>query len=405
MEPISRIDIDLSRLDANLVAWRYALGENCDICPVVKADGYGLGMVPITRRLARNGVPLAAVYSLAQARQIVDAHISTTLLVLMPVDSIARTDPLYRSLVTGRLHLTIHSPRQFDRIHELGRTFGIQIPIHIQVDTGMARLGMKIEEADEILGSIARMQHVRLAGVYSHAASVQERAYTKRQLARFDALVEKHEKLFVVPGDPPIHFAGTGAALRDRRTHKTLARIGIGLFGYQDSTEEVVPDLESPLKLRPIFRWTSRIIHIHRLPPRASVGYDRTFKTRRKSRIGIVPVGYADGYPLALSNKAKMRVGPGLFEAPVVGRVNMDQLQLDLTDLPEDVSGIGALVEVISDNPTAPNALPELARLADSIPHEIISRLPPHIPRKYTAMPRRGIAEDVSDPNSPPTSV
>jgi alanine racemase len=161
-----------------------------------------------------------------------------------------------------------------------------------------------------------------------------------------------------------------------------MVRLGLGLFGYGDLAEEGIPSIDRPPAVRPILRWISRIVHVRDLPKGMSIGYQRTFVTQRPTRLGIVPVGHADGYPVALSNRGAVRIGPQLLSAPVRGQVNMDQIAVDLTDLAAS-AGSGAEVEVIAADTEAPNALPALAKLACTNCYELLCRLSPRLQRRY----------------------
>lgn len=398
VESTSRLEIDLTRLDANLAAWRAALGARpgaCEVCPVVKADAYGLGAGPIARRLAASSVRLVAVYNMQQASDLAAAGVPVEVLVLMPVEQLGRTDVLYRLAVSGKLHLAVHSFQQLDKIEAIGTAFGAKMPVHIEVDTGMGRLGMGLEEADRLLEEIGGRKYVRLAGIFSHtAAAGTDVDFTDQQLKRFDALLIKHAARLK---GVSVHFAGTCAAYRDIRYHKTMVRLGLGLFGYGDLADEGIPTIQAPPQVRPIVRWTSRIVHLRHLPKGATVGYQRTFITKRATCLGVVPVGHADGYPIALSNKGIVRVRaegiesdspPALIPAPVRGQVNMDQIMVDLTDLPPEV-GLGTEVELYASEPDAPNALPALAKLAGTNCYELLCRLSPRLQRRYIVHDRQ----------------
>jgi alanine racemase len=390
MNPTSRIEIDLGSLDSNLAAWRKLIGPQCSVCAVLKADAYGLGAVQLGRRLATAGVKTVAVYSPDQATAIANAGLPVNVLMLMPVDQMSRTDPLYRIAVEGRLHLTVHSTTQLDRVETIGLSFGVKIPVHVEVDTGLSRGGMLPEEADRVLASLTGRKYVRLAGIFTHAASASDDiGFTDRQLLRFDELVRRNAHR--IPPDAVIHFAGTHAALRDRRYHKAMVRIGLGLLGYGVSDVTTPPMVSEPPKLRPVVRWLSQVVHVHEVPPGTPVGYAGLFTTDRPTRLGVVPVGYADGYPLALSNKGVVRIAAGerdLLPAPVRGRVNMDQIIVDLTELPG--AAIGSEVELYAADPHAPNALPKLAELAGSNCYEMLCRLSSRLPRRYVTVDRIG---------------
>lgn len=384
MTPTSRLEIDLSALEANLAAWRKTLGDRCEICAVVKADGYGLGAVALARRLTASGVRRLAVYNIEQAAQLVNAAITADLLVLMPVTGMERTDALYRIAVSGRLHLTIHSAAQLEQVETIGLKFGACIPVHLELDTGLSRGGMLPEEADAVLASLAGRRYVKLAGIFTHTASPDDDiGYTDRQLLRFDDYLKRNAAR--IGPEVAIHFSGTYAALRDRRYHKTMVRLGLGLLGYGVEDLQGPPLLPERPKLRPMVRWVSQVVHVHHVPAGSPVGYNGMFTTDQPARLGIVPAGYADGYPVALSNQSMVRVQVGEKSprpAPVRGRINMDQIIVDLTGLPE--AQVGAEVELIAADSAAPNALPTLAKQADSTCYEMLVRLSPRIQRRYT---------------------
>ena len=381
MPSTSRITIDLGALDANLKAWRGALEPGCGVCAVVKADAYGLGAVKIARRLVSAGVSFLAVYSMEQAAELVRAGIHCDLLVLMPVDSVDRGDVLYRAAVDGRLHLAVHSADQLERIDAAARQFGIRIGVHVEVNTGMSRCGMPIEEADRVLGEIDRRRFVRLAGLFTHTAGPDtDPAYTHQQHERFEGLLARHADL-LRRAEATVHFAGTLAALRDPAYHRSMVRLGLGLYGYGVESMKGETRTDPPPRLSPLVRWTSSIVHTLRVPAGSPVGYHGRYITERDSRLALVPVGHADGYPMSLSDRGVVRIGPELRPAPVRGQVNMDQIIIDVTGLPG--ADVGAEVELIADDPDAPNALPKLADLAGSSCYEMLCRLSPRLPRRY----------------------
>ncbi len=396
----SRIDVDFAALEANLLSIRGILPDDCRICAVVKANGYGLGAVPVAKRLAAAGVGMLAVYDAAQAAELAHSGINVDLLVLMPVTQLSRTDTLYRTAVAGRLHLTVHSLEQIDAVERIGQAFGTPMPVHLEVDTGMSRCGMTVAHAEQALHSLAERRYLRLAGLFTHPASADGNVYdTARQLSAFDGLVERTADC--IPNGTAIHFANTHALLRDRAYHKTMVRLGLSLYGYGQHDLAPGPVIGALGELRPVMRWLSRIVHTLDVPAGTPVGYGGTFTTWRGSRLGIVPVGYADGYPLSLSNKSVVRVGEQLAPAEVRGKVNMDQLIVDLTTIP-DVD-IDSEVEVYSDDPAAPNALHVLAEKGQTSCYELLCRLSPKLTRRYvTADPANGRQRHVSTSRSSP---
>jgi alanine racemase len=381
MTPTSCIEIDLGQLDANLAAWQSILAEGSRVCAVVKADAYGLGAVPIAQRLAAHGVKLLAVYNMNQATQLAAAGVNANLLVLMPVDSLERTDVLYRWAVSGRLHMTVHNADQLGAIESIGLKFGAPMPVHIEIDTGMSRTGMSPEEAQRLIMSLPARRYVRLAGVFTHPARADDSVvFTQRQFDQFDQVIRNCATS--IKDDVLIHFANTYATLRDPRYHRSMVRLGLGLFGYGIDDLVGPPVLSTLPAIEPIVRWTSRIVHEHDVAANVPVGYHGKYLTRRPTRLGVVPIGHADGYPLALGDKAVVRVGEALAEAPVRGQINMDQISIDISQIPD--AGVGTPVELIASDASAPNALPRLAKLAQSSIYELLCRLSTRTQRRYT---------------------
>ena len=271
MTPPSCIEIDLGQLDANLSAWQSVLADGSQVCAVVKADAYGLGAVPVAQRLASHGVKLLAVYNMNQATQLAQAGVNADLLVLMPVDTLDRTDVLYRWAVSGRLHMTVHNADQLGAIESIGLKFGSPMPVHIEIDTGMSRTGMSPEEAEQLIKSLPSRRYVRLAGVFTHPARADDSVvFTERQYDQFDRVIQNCRE--VIKPNVLIHFANTHAAARETRYHGSMVRLGLGLFGYGLDDLVGPPVLNTLPAIEPIVRWPSHIVHEHDVPANVPVG-------------------------------------------------------------------------------------------------------------------------------------
>lgn len=401
MNPTSWLEINLARLDANAAAFRAMIGR-AKLCGVVKADAYGLGVAPIARRLTSQ-VDMLAVFSPAQAEQLAGLALSCPVLLFMRLAEMTRGHPLYRMAITDQLHVTIHDREQVALLEEAGRRLGCRLPVHLYLDTGMSRGGLDAEQFRQVMIQMPTLKHLRLAGVYTHMAGAEsDEAFTVEQMARVDrALAEFKDKL---PAGLIVHVANTYATLRDPKFHRGMVRIGLGLWGYgvedmrgkgpenrargtnkasaSDSSSGPRAPRPGPL---PILRWRSHIIHVQEHRAHTPVGYGGTHVLTRDSTLGLVPVGYADGYPRALSNKSvvalpECTVDGKPMTAPVLGRVNMDQIVIDLTDVP---ASRGTLVELISDDPASPCAMPKLAEQAGTNTYEMLCRLSPRVARRY----------------------
>lgn len=388
--------------------------SNVKLCCVIKQDGYGLGAVRLSKRLASLGADLLAVYCEAEARALVDVPISTPILCLMPVYGFDRHDPLYRLAVRERLELTLHSPQQGKALIDLAAKFGFTIPVHVQVDVGMSRGGTLPDQALELVKWTLNQRGLRLAGLMTHFSNPSaDEAFTKEQARLFRSWIDATKPLLAEAarrGQPPVvvHAANTAAMLRNHNLHGTMVRIGQGMLGYGGDgwPEDQLPEFSRiGGKLEHAMRWISRIVHVQEIPAGWPVGYDRTFVSERPTKIALVPVGYADGYPRSLSNRAVVRLtglpwdrprtmGPmeaapetgvqGVY-ARVIGRVSMDQITIDVTDLPDSIAGLGMEVEVVGSDKEGVNSLPILAALCGTITHEMLTGLSPHLERVYVA--------------------
>jgi alanine racemase len=407
MSETSRIRVNLSAVEHNVRTVRGVVGPQCTLCPIIKADGYGLGAAPIARHLKAAGAEMLAVYTPSQAAELARAAVGGPILVLLPVRELDRNDEAYRLLIRGDLHLTVHDDRHLDDLLRIAEGFATVIPLHLEIDTGMSRGGCSPDEASSIAQRIDANRWLRLAGISTHFARAgSDPRFTDRQLAKFNAAVDACGPS--MPDDCLVHAANTLATLRHHRYHKTMVRVGQAWAGFGADAITGGEFRRQAARLRPVVTWRSWIIQVKTIERGTAVGYGSAWTAARRSRIGLVPVGYADGYPMgAASTDADPRpacVGVYLGSAstkskaagfvPVVGQVNMDQITIDLTDLTpargrrRSAMGPGTEVELIGVDPEAPNHLPALARTARTVPHEMMCRLNPRIRRIYHATER-----------------
>lgn len=412
---LSWLEIDLRKIDQNLRAIKQAVDHASTLdghgrplppaeqartmlCAVVKKDAYGLGSVQIAHRLVKQGVDMLAVYSPDEAEYLISNAVTAPILVLMPMRELSRTDGLYRHAVAEKLHLSIHDTRQLAELNHIGQQLGIKLPCHLYIDTGMSRSGLSPQQALDVLRATDTHRYVRIAGVFTHFASSEDNPeFTFQQLDAFNETVKQAGP--ALPPDAIRHAANTKSLLRSGTTHLDMVRFGIGLYGFGGVPDQPGPGpwLSERPELQHAVRWCSRVIHLQHYPRRSPVSYGCTHKLKRDSLLGIVPVGHGDGYPMALSNKAEVRVHPrrdsGAGSKPVtnckvLGSISMDQIVVDLTDLCDDVNAdnsflLDAWAEIYSPDATAPNAIPNLASLAKTNVYELLCRLSPGIPRRY----------------------
>ncbi len=426
MSSTSVIEVDLTALERNLAIIRGVLSSGLDeasppatpppppgVCAVLKADGYGLGAVRLAKRLtapkATRAVEMIAVYTPDEARELIDAAITTPILVLMPVAGFDRHDPLYHALSKGQIHLTVHDRDNLDAVTRTAEHLGAILPVHLKIDTGMSRGGAPPRQAGALLAKITDHPRLRLAGVFTHFASADSSAdLTRDQAQSFLNVLRLSEAR--LPGDCLIHEANSYATFRSAALHADMVRIGLALLGYGAESVGEGDRYEFGAAFRqltPILRWTSSVVQTKHIAPGTPVGYGSVWTAPKRAagdtRLAIVPVGYADGYPVALSSdrashpaldlehtaRVGFEISTGIRAyAPVVGRVSMDQIIIDVTDLPERSTGVGAPVEIVGNNPSAPNHLATLAKIAGTITHELLCRMSPRIERRYLHLPK-----------------
>lgn len=405
MRDVSVVEIDLTAIENNIRVLRRIVGPTCSLCPVLKADAYGLGAKPIAPRLEAAGADMVAVYTVDQAIDLFSAALEVPVLVLMPVRELESVQAFYRALINGRLHLTVHDLRHLDDLVAMTSRFGVSIPVHIEVDTGMSRGGCRVEEAATLIARVAAEPRLKLAGLFTHFARAdRDVAFTNRQMAAFDKLVSEHKA--TIGDDCALHAANSIATLRHRRYHRTMVRVGMAWAGYGPEWITRGRMIAEGRDLIPAVRWTARIAQVKTVAAGTTVGYGSAWTAERPTVLGIVPVGYADGYPndmaatderqrpacVRVAGDGDSRLADGF--ARVIGAVNMDQITLDLTDLwqgeievgaarPRTSTGVGTTVELIGRDPEAPNHPSNLAKTLGTIPHVLLCRLSPRLKRVY----------------------
>ncbi len=408
---LSRIEVDLAAIDRNVGRIGEVLSRGLEkrrgsreakrrgaellladrpkICAVLKADGYGMGAARLSRRLSASGVSMIGVHTLSEARELVYSALNMPILIMTPVWSFTRRDWLYNTFAKGQVHLTVHDAQHLNAVIRIAGQLGVKVPVHIDVDTGMSRGAASTRIVTQMIKRALSDTRVRLAGLSTHfASSDSSPGMTSRQSNVFRGLAERNAHL--LPSDCLIHAANTCATFRDGSHHFNMVRVGLGLLGHARADfgkADQFTFLPEAGALEPAVRWVSRIVHVKRIGPGVTVGYGATWRAKRPTRLALVPVGYSAGYCMSLSNcgMVGLRTARGkMAYAPVVGRVSMDQLTIDITDVSARFAQIGAEVEIIGTEVSAPNSLPEVAARAGSITHEFMCGLSHRVPRIYT---------------------
>jgi alanine racemase len=343
------------------------------LCAPLKADAYGHSMAIVAPVLYEAGADMAAVATLFEAMELRDLGWDRPILVLGNVLGVA--DAAERGERLGviedhRLSITIADGGVVDYLSR--QRLGAPIDVHLKVDTGMGRMGVLSENAAEVLRHILRTPQIHLAGVYSHFATAdfEDVSVAERQVGVFRRFLD--EVRAELPAHVTRHLANSAATIALPDAHFDMVRPGLALYGYYPSRH-----MRGQIDLRPILRVVTHLTAMKKLPKGHGVGYGRTFVTSRPTRLGIIPAGYSDGFLRMLSNN--MIVGTASGDAPVVGRVSMDQLAVDLSDL--SGVGVGDEVVLLDNDGDRPNGVDEVALRLGTISYEVTCLLGRRIDR------------------------
>jgi len=376
-------EVSLAALGENFHAVQNHIGAGVAICAVVKADGYGHGAVECARALEAEGAPWLGVTDAAEGRALRSAGIWTRILLMTGIWK-GEED----GIVSHNLTPTVWEAWHIERLEKAARKQQVELPVHLKVDTGMNRLGATIDALPKLCAKLAACEHLHLEGVSTHFASAEvlDAEDTPRQMKRFE------EALAVLAQNglrPPLVHMGNSAAVSARPdSWKTMVRPGILLYGYSlpmmrggKMMRGEKMAAEPSLSLTPVLSWKTRVLTVKEVAAGQAVGYMGSYVTRQPGRIAVLPVGYADGYPRLLSNRARVIVR-GEF-APVVGRVSMDLTTVDVGHIPD--LAVGDEVILIGKSGGKSVDAVELARLCDTVPYEILCGLSQRVPRVYSS--------------------
>ena len=372
MESHLTAEISASAVRTNLQLLRKRLAAGTKLCAVVKADCYGHGLETLLGVISE-GADCLAVATAEEAVRLRDLGYERPILMLFGVSACAggkATKDALDELIARRVTLTVASPQEAGRVAESAGRVRADASVHVKIDSGMTRGGAAADAAAALVQAIRRERAVKLTGMYTHFATAEEtdKTWACTQLERFLSAVEACGGRAGLT----LHAANSGATIDLPQSHLDMVRPGIAVYGYQPSDQ-----MHSRLPLRPALRVWGRLMHVKDVPAGSRCGYGLTYTFERPGRIGLAPIGYADGYFRSLSNRSTMRVGGK--DVPVRGRVSMDQVILDLTDVPQ--AQVGEPVEIVSSDPAAPHSVENLARLCGTIPYEVTSRLGPRVRR------------------------
>lgn len=349
-------EIDLDAFSRNVDAIVRHLPRGSRLIAVLKADAYGHGAIEVAKRCDAGRVAMIATALLEEALELRNAGIQLPLLVLGPLKESHIPIALDHRVTIGVIGL-----EELESVCRVARDR--DVAIHLKLDSGMGRMGLIESELPRAVELIRSAPRLRVEAVYTHFANASDPRdpFTQSQ-------IEKFRQMSAIIPAPLHHLANSAATMRGIVEPGDYVRVGVALFGAE--ALEV-----GSSQLEPVLRWRTEIMRLKELPAGHAIGYGVTFRTRRPSRIATLPVGYADGYDRRLSNNADVLVRGR--RAPVVGRVSMDLVTIDVTDIPDVQFGDEGIL--IGGEITAE----ELAKRTGTIPYEVFCRISRRVPRVY----------------------
>ena len=368
-------EINLEALENNVKILKGLLKNNAKFLGVCKANAYGHGMVQIAKKLQECNVDMIAVASVQEGIELRKKGI------IIPILCFGQS-----TAELGELICKYEITQAIENL-EIGKAFSEKalqlnkkIKIHVKIDTGMGRIGFywpgeenKEEEKNKIANEIAelyKLPGLDAEGIFTHFADADNREYTNSQIKKFNEVLEYLTNLGIIFKIP--HAAASIGVLKYPEAHFNMGRFGLVLYGYA-STD--TGNKESNLNLKPLMTVKSRISAVRNLPKGSTVSYGCTHTLERDSIIAVLPIGYADGFPRCLSNKAKIKIHNTL--CPIIGRVCMDMLMADVSDVKEEVKA-GDIAIVFDEE-----LITQDAKQANTIIHEILSQFLPRVTRIY----------------------
>ena len=365
MVSFNRVEIDIAALQNNFTSIQQRVGSSVKIMAVVKSDAYGHGMVECSKALFKAGARTFGVAEVWEGVALRQAGVSGEIVVLL-----GASPETYQDIIRNDLTPVVFDRDILDGLSLQAAKMNANVGIHLKVDVGMGRLGVRPEEVEFYMAMIRRLPGVFAAGILSHFPIADEPGGSEKTLQQFSAFQDILAKLQNNSPEKYVsHIANSAALVYFPTTHLDMVRPGISLYGcYPDGSPARGMALQPSFELQPVMSFKTRVIQVKEVETGCGISYGHTFVTSRPSRFAVLPVGYANGYLRSLSNKAQVLINGR--RAPVCGRVCMNACLVDITDLPPVQTGDEVVVmgRQGSENITAD----QIADWMDTISYEVL---------------------------------
>ena len=358
-------EIDSAAFGRNLEAVASKLPQGSRLIAVMKANAYGHGAAELSRECTPERVAMIAVVMLEEALELRRAGVTIPILILGPLNEMQVAMAMDHDLVIG-----VPGPEELEAAARVARDRYVRV--HLKLDTGMGRMGSIEDELPRVAEILRSAPRIRVDAIYTHFANSGDPGdpFTNEQSARFDSLLATLASAGIRA--PLHHRANSGATMRGLVEPGEFVRVGLALYGAESLDA-------GTSRLEPVMRWRTEIMRLKELPPGHAVGYGMTFRTHRPSRIATLPVGYADGYNRLLSNKGEVLVRGK--RAPIAGRVSMDLVTIDVTDIPS--ASLGDEVTLLGRGEGGEITPEEIAQKINTISYEVLCGVSARVPRVY----------------------
>ncbi len=368
----SWVEISQAAIRHNVQCFRDLVGPEKRLLFVVKGNAYGHGLIPVAHLVLEAGADWLAVFTLDEALTLRRADITAPILVL------GGLRPAWIPLaIEHDIRLTLPGP---ELLPVLEKVDCVGLELHVKLETGTNRQGFQAKDLP-LLAELKERKNLVLEGVYTHYADIEDttdHAFAQSQTESYDELLRQCHDLGI---DFQIHHSScTAATILFPQTHRDMVRVGIGLYGLWPSTETLVSAKErgrATVDLQPVMCWKTRIAQTKWIEPGEFIGYGRTFRAARKTRLAVLPVGYANGYDRLLSGKAHVLIEGQ--RAMVLGRVMMNMIVADVTDIPQ--AALDSEVVLLGKQGDEAISAEMMASWLSTINYEVVTRVSPEQPR------------------------
>jgi alanine racemase len=372
------VNIDTDALAFNFHSAKQFIGSHLKYMAVVKGNAYGHSAVECSRRLEAEGIDWLAVALPEEAFELRNAGIEIPILCLRGSNG---TSP--ERLIAERITPVLFQCEKIAEFNAAAKNVGKTANVHIKIDTGMGRVGVRFDEIDAVIAELVGCDSLNVEGLMTHFAAADgtdaaSLGHTALQLRRFHECIGKFEQADIKPAF--IDLANSPAAVSHPETRGNIVRLGGVLYGLIDDV--LPPDLPRP-ETRPVMSLRTYVSSIKTIFPGDSVGYGRTFQAAKETRVATVPIGYADGLMRSLSNRGSAAICGK--RAPIIGRVSMDWTTLDVTNI-ENVR-IGTPVTFIGSDAGLRMSAEEMAAQAGTISYEVTCGISPRVHRTFLPEP------------------